>query len=85
MVNISCKAYLKAKSPFNIMSAFRKSVIYPFKKHAVSPEKLYPAELYKDKNPVQKVQALKGWKEAVELFLLKIYKKKERDMNDTEK
>ena len=30
MVDISCKAYLKAMSPINTMSAFRKSGIYPF-------------------------------------------------------
>ena len=83
MVDISCKAYLNAMSPINIMSAFRKSSIYPFDKYTVSPEKLYPTESYRDRNPIQKVQAMKGGKDAVESYLSKMYEKGDKD--DTEK
>ena len=54
-----------------------------FDKYAVSPEKLYPTESYRDRNPIQKVQAMKGGKDAVESYLSKMYEKGDKD--DTEK
>ena len=82
MVNLSCKAYLKAMTPINIMSAFKKSGIYPLDKHAVTPEKLYPTESYRDKNPLQKIQAMKRGKDAIEEYLSTKYEKKLTENSD---
>lgn len=68
MAEIACKAYLKAMSPANIVSSFKKTGIYPLNRQAIEVEKLYPCEAFRDETPIQKIVALKGGKEAVEEF-----------------
>ena len=82
MVNLSCKAYLKARTPINIMSAFKKGGIYPLDKHAVTPEKLYLTESYRDKNPLEKIKAMKRRRDAVEEYLSTKYEKKLTENSD---
>ena len=48
MCEIGCNAYLKAMTPMNIQTAFRKTGIYPYSRQAVSADKLYPAEVYQE-------------------------------------
>ena len=43
---LACKAYLKALSPDNIISAFRRTGIFPFKKEKISDVKVLPATIY---------------------------------------
>ena len=67
--SLACKAYLKASTPVNIQSGFRKTGIFPFSQEAVSEEKLFPAEGFREDNPVEKIKAIKSGKVAVEEFL----------------
>jgi hypothetical protein len=71
MCQIACKAYLKAMTPINIQAGFRKTGIYPLSKDVVPMEKLFPAEGFREEEPVKKVKALRHGKEAVEDFLQK--------------
>ena len=43
---LACKAYLKALSPDNIISAFRRTGIFPFKREKISDVKVLPATIY---------------------------------------
>ena len=43
---LACKAHLKALSPDNIMSAFRRTGIFPFKREKISDVKVLPATIY---------------------------------------
>ena len=76
--DIACKAYSKAMTPTNIQAAFRKTGIYPFSK-TIEPHKLYPSEGFREKEPLKKVVALKGGKEAVGKFLQQKFKKIESE------
>ena len=69
MAGIACKAYIKATTPQNIQSAFRKTGIFPFKKDAVEPQNLYSAESFRSENPIEKVKSMKGGREEVEMFV----------------
>lgn len=66
---LACRAYLKALTPLNIQSAFRKTGIYPFQADVIQPESLYTCESFREEKPVEKVKAMKSGKEAVEKFL----------------
>ena len=62
-------------SPSNIQAAFRKTGIHPYSKQTISPDKLFPTEAFREKEPVKKVMALKAGKDEVKKFLeLKIEK-----------
>jgi hypothetical protein len=69
MAELASRAYLKAMTPSNLVSAFKKTGIFPFCREAVPKEKLFPCESFQDDNPVQKVKALRSGKEAVEEYL----------------
>ena len=43
--SLGCQAYLKALSPDNLQSSFRRSGIYPFNPNAVHPSNFKPAEV----------------------------------------
>lgn len=75
---LACKAYLKTMTPTNIQAGFRKTGIYPLSPEAVAMEKLFPAEGFREENPVDKIKAIKSGKEAVEEFIrMKLEPKKE--------
>lgn len=46
---LACKAYSKALSTDNLLSAFRKTGIYPLDKDAIDKTKLIPAEVFEEK------------------------------------
>ena len=69
MCSMACKAYLKAFTPINIQSGFRKTGIYPFSKDVIDKEKLFPSECFREDQPLEKVKAIKTGKDAVEEFL----------------
>lgn len=69
MASVACKAYLKAMTPQNIISAFRRTGIYPLRKDAVPMERLLPCEAFRDDRPILKARALKAGKEAVDEYL----------------
>ena len=69
MCAITCRAYLRAMTPMNIIAGFKKTGIYPLSKESVPPEKLFPSEIFREEEPLKKVQAIKGGKEAVDKFL----------------
>ena len=69
MSEIACKAYLKAMTPSNIQSSFRKTGIHPFCRQVISDENLFPTEAFREKEPVKKMMAFKGGKEEVQKFL----------------
>lgn len=48
--SIACKAYLKALSPENIQSGFRRAGIYPLNADAVPNEYMKPAEIFVEQN-----------------------------------
>ncbi|KAH3751340.1 hypothetical protein DPMN_185893 [Dreissena polymorpha] len=68
---ITSKAYLKAMSPWNVVSAFKKTGIHPLNKDAVAPERLLPCESFRDTTLVLKVKALQAGRDAVEEYLQK--------------
>ena len=70
MCEIGCKAYLKAMTPMNIQTAFRKTGIHSYSWQVIAADKLYPAEVFRQDEPVKKVKAMKISKEEVEKFLL---------------
>ncbi|KAH3749404.1 hypothetical protein DPMN_183902 [Dreissena polymorpha] len=59
---------MKALSTWNIVSAFRKAGVYPLNKNAVPSEKLVPCESFRDSTPLQKLQAERAGKQAVEEY-----------------
>lgn len=69
VAEIACSAYLKAMGPSNIVSAFRKTGIYPCNKEVIAAEKLYPCEAFRDNTPLLKVKALQSGKEALDRYL----------------
>jgi hypothetical protein len=69
MCEIACKAYLKSMTPVNVQSGFRKTGIYPLSEEAVSREKLFPCESFRENEPIEKIKAIKSGKEAVDQFL----------------
>ena len=69
MTEIACKAYLRAMCPSSIVSAFKKSGIYPLNREAVPIEKLFPSEVFRDTTPHLKIAALKSGKDAVDEYL----------------
>ena len=80
MYEIGCIAYLKAMTPINIQTAFRKTGIYPYSRQVVSADKLYPAEVFREDQPVIKVTAVKISKEEVEKFLREKSEKQTRNL-----
>jgi hypothetical protein len=76
MCELACKAYLKAMTPSNIQMAFKKTGIHPFSPRVISEDKLYPAEAFREDQPVKKVTAMKGGKEELQKFLLDKSEKK---------
>ncbi|KAH3691490.1 hypothetical protein DPMN_193019 [Dreissena polymorpha] len=52
MARIACKAYLKAMSPWNIVSAFKKTGVFPLNKQAIPDVQLMPCEAFRDEIPV---------------------------------
>jgi len=69
IAELACKAYMKSLTPVNITSGFRKAGIFPLNRTTVATEKLMPCEAFRDELPLQKVQALRGGKEAVLQYL----------------
>ncbi|XP_060553673.1 uncharacterized protein LOC132714771 [Ruditapes philippinarum] len=69
MAQLSCRANLKAMSPVNVQSAFRKTGILPLNRDIVSQDKLFPCETFREEKPIEKVCAIKSGKEAVQEFL----------------
>ena len=67
--SLACKAYLKAMTPLSIQNGFRKTGIFPQKADAITQEKFFPCESFRDKNPIGKVKAIKLGKKAVDDFL----------------
>ncbi|KAH3772632.1 hypothetical protein DPMN_173973 [Dreissena polymorpha] len=65
VASIACKAYLKAASPLNIISAFKKAGIFPLNRSAIASEKLLPCEPFRDDTPLQKADAMRGGKDAI--------------------
>ena len=69
MCEMACKAYLKAMTPNNIISGFKKTGIYPCSKEDINKEKLFPSECFRDEEPLKKVQAIKSSQEAIMAYL----------------
>ena len=63
------KGYLKATTPSNIISGFKKTGIYPCSNEAFNKEKLFPSECFRDEEPLKKVQAIKSSKEAIMAYM----------------
>lgn len=78
--SIACRAYLRAMTPLNIQSGFRKTGVYPLCKEVISMEKLIPCESFREEKPIEKAKALKSGKSAVEEFLRV---KEERQQQET--
>ncbi|KAH3726519.1 hypothetical protein DPMN_052386 [Dreissena polymorpha] len=53
MAKLACKAYLKAMTPLNVQSAFRKTEIHPLSSNAISAEKLITFEGFREASPVR--------------------------------
>ena len=66
---IACKAYIKAMTPSNIMSAFRKTRVYQITKAIIPDEKLYTCKPCRERNPLEKVIQIKSGREEVKIFL----------------
>lgn len=73
---IACKAYLKAMNPWNIVSAFKKTGIFPMNEDAVPEDKLLPCEAFRDHSPLDKLKAIEGGSAAVDEYL-------RSELNDT--
>ncbi|KAH3892513.1 hypothetical protein DPMN_016631 [Dreissena polymorpha] len=69
VAGMACSTYLKALSPWNIVSAFRKAGVYPLNKNAVPSEKLVPCDSFRDSKLLQKLQAVRAGKQVVEEYL----------------
>jgi len=76
MGRIACKAYLKAMTPTNIISGFRKTGCYPLCPDVIARERLYPSEAFREAAPVHKVMAMKTGRGAVDDFLAEMAEKK---------
>ena len=53
----------------NIIVGFKKTGIYPPSKESVPLEKLFASDIFREEEPLKKVQAIKGGKEVVDMFL----------------
>jgi len=71
IASMACTAYLKAMSPWNIVSSFKKTGIFPLNKDTIAAEKMMPCEPFRNETPVEKVHAMRGGKEAVDAYFLK--------------
>ena len=69
MAKIASKAFLKAMTPLNIQSAFRKTGIFPRCREAIPKDKLLPRKSFREDKPLEKVKAMKAGRDAVEEFL----------------
>ena len=67
--NFLRKGYLKATTPSNIISGFKKTGIYPCSNEAFNKETLFPSECFRDEEPLKKVQAIKSSKEAIMAYM----------------
>ena len=76
MGRIASNAYLKAMTPMNIISGFRKTGCYPFCPDVISRDKLFPCETFRTAAPLQKVMAMKTGRGAVDDFLVEMAEKK---------
>ena len=65
-------------TPMNILTAFRKTGIYPYSRQIVSADKLYRAQVFREDQPVKKVTAMRISKEEVEKFLIEKSEKQTR-------
>ena len=79
---LASHAFLKAFSPMDIQSGFRKTGIHPLKKNIIDNEKLLPCESFREQDPVSKVKAVKAGPERVEIFF-KQKEEKIRDLQET--
>ncbi|KAH3843767.1 hypothetical protein DPMN_117298 [Dreissena polymorpha] len=77
MADIAYKAYLKAATPSNIVSAFKKTGIFPLNIDAINKNKLFPCEAFRDKNPFEKLKAVKSGKESVDAYIKDMYIEKQ--------
>ena len=75
---IGCIAYLKATTPMNIQTDFRKTGIYQYLRQVVSADKLYPVDIFREDQPVIKLTAMKISNEEVEQFLTEKSEKQTR-------
>ena len=69
MCAMACRAYLRAMTPMNIIARFKNTGIYPPSKESVPLEKLFASEIFRKEEPLRKVQAIKGGKDVVDMFL----------------
>jgi len=60
---------MKSLTPVSITTSFRKAGLFLLNRTTVATEKLMPCEAFKDERPFQKVQALRGGKDAVLQYL----------------
>lgn len=51
VADLTAKPYIKAVCPANVISAFRKSGIYPFDSHAITPSETAPSTIYITESP----------------------------------
>ncbi|KAH3769188.1 hypothetical protein DPMN_170436 [Dreissena polymorpha] len=56
-------------SPWNIVSAFKKTGVVPLNKQAISDVQLMICEAYRDEAPVLKCRAIQSGKHAVDAYL----------------
>ena len=56
-------------TPLNVQCSFKRTKIYPFSEKVITPEKLFPTEVFRDEEPIKKVTAIKSGKEEVKTFL----------------
>ena len=76
MCEMACKAYLKAMTPNNIISGFKKTGIYPCSNEAINKEKLFQSECFRDEESLKKGIAIKSSKEAIIAYLQEKWIKK---------
>jgi hypothetical protein len=69
IAQLASRAYLKAMTPWNIVSGFRKTGIFPLNKHAIEAEKLLTCEVFRDQTPLQKAKAVIAGGQAVTEYL----------------
>ena len=85
MAAIASKAYLKAATPINIQSAFKKTGIFPYCSEVIPQAELYAAESFREENPIKKVKEMKEGKEEVSKFIeMKVEKCMLRDSKSDE-
>lgn len=71
VAQLASKAYLKAMSPWNIVSGFKRTGIFPLNKQVIEAEKLLTCEAFRDKTPLQKAKAVMAGGQAVTDYLEK--------------